>query len=87
MYPLLYRRDNSWVTRRSTFLESKTSSWLQLGGEGYPPAFDSSLGFDWLFRNHARWALGGWGRLEEKDWEMKRTGPHVMTFNAPAYDL
>lgn len=46
-------------------------------------AFYSSLGFNWLFRNHARWALGGWGWLQERDWERKRTGPHINDFQCP----
>lgn len=31
--------------------------------------FYSSLGFDWLSRNDAGWALGGRGWLEGRDWE------------------
>lgn len=81
MHPLLYRRDTNWVTRRSTFLESKTSSWHQLGGEGYPRLLILLLGLIGYpgIMPGGRWAaVVGW---------REGNGLHITTFNAPADDL
>lgn len=73
MHPLLYRRDINWVTRRSTFLEPKTSSWHQLRGEGYPRLFILLLGLIGYpgimpVGVGRLWVAGGKGLGKQTDW-------------------
>lgn len=82
MHSLLYRRHTNWVIRPSTFLESTTSSWHQLGVKDTIGLFILLLGLIGYpgIMPGGRWAARvGWrkGIGNETDWAA------YNDFNAP----